>query len=493
MASLDEIREARLKKLGILKAAGMNPYPIETEHDFDLATVRTDFETLAKTGKEVALAGRVMAVRGQGAILFVPLFDGTMQGSPSTFQAVFKKDSMDETSFKLFSDVADIGDIISVKGELFTTQKGENSVLVKSWTMLAKTLRPLPEKWSGLQDVEERFRNRFLDTLMSAEVRERFMIRSRMITAFRSVLDKAGYLEVETPQLQPLAGGTNAAPFKTHHNALDIDLFLRIAPELYLKKLLIGGFPKVYEIGRNFRNEGIDVTHNPEFTMLEFYEAFSTAAKQMDFVEAMIRDVVKSVLNSPVVKSEEGDIDFSKPFNRISYRDLVQKDAGFDPVTVDRATAEAKAKKMGIKVEDGDSKDRIVDNIYKKASRVNIVEPTFITDYPVDMLPLAKKSEKDPSVVDVFQLVVGGMELVKAFSELNDPIDQRERFSKEEDNAKKGDKEAQPNDLEFVEALEYGMPPAGGVGIGMDRLAMLLTGTKNIKEVILFPTMRPRA
>ncbi|MBX4209203.1 lysine--tRNA ligase [Candidatus Parcubacteria bacterium] len=477
MSSIDEIRAARLKKLELLKDAGMNPFPIRSGRGFELAQVKADFEKLSKKG-DITVAGRIMAIRGQGAILFAPLFDGT-----ATFQAVFKKDSIDEKLFKLFADAADIGDIVEVAGELFTTQKGEKSLLAKSWAMLAKSLRPLPEKWSGLQDVEERFRRRYLDTLMSEEIRERFVLRSKTITALRAMLDRAGYLEVETPQLQPLAGGTNALPFKTHHNALDIDLYLRIAPELYLKKLLIGGFPKVYEIGRNFRNEGIDVTHNPEFTMLEFYEAFATAESQMDFVEGMLRSLVGDL----------SSLDFSKKFKRISYRELLKRDAGFDPFTADRKEIEAKAKGLGVKFDAADSKEKIIDNIYKRASRPNIAEPTFVVEYPVDMLPLAKRSERDPNAVDAFQLIAGGMELVKAFSELNDPIDQRDRFTKEEKNAKAGDKEAQPNDLEYVEALEYGMPPAGGVGIGIDRLVMLLSGQRNIKEVILFPTMKPRA
>ncbi|MBI5134136.1 MAG: lysine--tRNA ligase [Candidatus Taylorbacteria bacterium] len=486
MASLEEIRQGRLAKLAILQKAGMNPYPIETPRDLELSELKARFDELSGKG-DVSVAGRVMAIRGQGAILFVPLFDGT-----ATFQAVLKKDSIDAELFKLFSAAADIGDTIGVTGELFVTQKGERSILAKSWRMLSKSLRPLPEKWNGLQDVEERFRKRYLDTVMSDEVRTRFYIRSKTVTVLRSILDRAGYLEVETPQLQPLAGGTNAAPFLTHHNALDIDLYLRIAPELYLKKLLIGGFPKVYEIGRNFRNEGIDVTHNPEFTMLEFYEAFSTAARQMDFVEAMIKELVAAVLGAPLVPSGDSSISLAEPFARITYRDLVKRDAGIDPVSSPKEEVDAKAAKLGIKVDPADSRERIIDNIYKKVSRPSLLAPTFITDYPVGMLPLAKRSEKDPSVVDAFQLVIGGMELVKAFSELNDPIDQRERFKKEEENAKAGDQEAQPNDEEFIEALEYGMPPAGGVGIGIDRLVMLLTDTKNIKEVIFFPTMRPK-
>ncbi len=336
MASLEEIRQARLKKLELLKKAGVNAFPIASDREFSLVEIKSDFDKLekAKTKGGVSCAGRIMAIRGQGAILFVPLFDGT-----ATFQAVFKKDALDEKLFALFVDTADIGDIISVSGELFTTQKGEKSLLVKGWSMLAKSLRPLPEKWSGLQDVEERFRRRYLDTLMSESVRSTFITRSKTITALRTALDEAGYLEVETPQLQPLAGGTNAAPFKTHHKALDIDLYLRIAPELYLKKLLIGGFPKVYEIGRNFRNEGIDVTHNPEFTMLEYYEAFSTAALQMDFTEAMIRGVVQKVLGTTTIiagatdKGEAASIDFAPKFSRISYQELLLKYAKIDPLT----------------------------------------------------------------------------------------------------------------------------------------------------------------
>lgn len=487
MASLEEIRSARLQKIELLKKAGVNPYPSKVPRDMCLRDARANFAAFEKEGKVLSLAGRIMAIRGQGAILFVVLDDGKAK-----LQSVFKKDTLSETLFKLFTDTADIGDFVSVTGTFFKTQKGEESILVTSWTMASKSLLPLPEKWHGLQDVEERFRKRYLDTVMSEEVRGRFITRSRIVTTLRSILDRGGYLEVETPQLQPLAGGTNAAPFLTHHNALDIDLYLRIAPELYLKKLLIGGFPKIYEIGRNFRNEGIDVTHNPEFTMLEFYEAWSDASKQMDFVEAMFKELVSTVIGDNKIDAEGHSIDFSKPFTRITYRDLVKKDAGVDPITADKKEVSKVAEKLGIKIDPADTRERIIDNIYKKVSRPKVVQPTFITEYPIDMLPLAKKSEKDPSVVDVFQLVVGGMELVKAFSELNDPIDQRERFTKEEENAKAGDTEAQPNDIEFVEALEYGMPPAGGVGIGIDRLAMLLTNTRNIKEVIFFPTMKPK-
>ncbi len=485
-SSFDEIRNARLAKLELLQKAGMDAFPIESDKDFDLRDIRADFEKLAPKGP-VSAAGRIMAIRGQGAIMFAPLFDGT-----DTFQAVFKKDNIEANHFKLFTDAVDIGDIISVTGLLELTQKGEKSLFVKSWKMLAKSLRPLPEKWNGLQDVEERFRRRYLDTVMSGEVRERFNVRSKTITALRAILDKDSYMEVETPQLQPLAGGTNAAPFSTHHNALDIDLYLRIAPELYLKKLLIGGFPRVYEIGRNFRNEGIDVTHNPEFTMLEFYAAFSTAKEQMKFVEKMFKALVKKVLGTTVIKSGEGSIDLAPKFARISYKNLLKEHAGINPEVASIEAVREAATKHGVKFDMADSREKVIDNVYKKTCRPKLVNPTFVFDYPINMLPLAKRSEKNDKVVDAFQLIIGGMELVKAFSELNDPIDQKKRFDKEEENAKAGDSEAQPNDLEYVEALEYGCPPAGGVGIGIDRLVMLLTDTRNIKEVIFFPTMKPR-
>ncbi|MFO0718975.1 MAG: lysine--tRNA ligase [Candidatus Paceibacterota bacterium] len=486
MSSFEEIRNNRIQKLEALKAQGINPFPIDSKRDFSLSEVIEKFGTLSKSKKEVSICGRIMSLRPQGALAFFTLDDGTAR-----FQGLIKKGEVSEKDYDLFEKTTDVGDFIEIKGPLFTTARGEKSLQVLGWKMLSKSLRPLPEKWHGLQDADERFRRRYLDTLMSPEVKQRFLLRSQIIREVRTFLDKADFLEVETPMLQPLSGGASAEPFVTHHNALDMDLFLRIAPELYLKKLLIGGFPKVYEINRNFRNEGIDVTHNPEFTMLEFYESFSNKTEQMAFTEKMLKSVVKKIFKKESFEFDGQTIDFSKKFAVISYLDLLKRHALIsNPESITLDEVRLKATQLGVKVAPGDPVQKIIDNIYKKTCRPKIVQPTFIVDYPADYLPLAKKKDDNQALVDVFQLVVAGIEVVKAFSELNDPIDQRSRFEKQEENKKQGDTEAQSTDEEFIEAMEYGMPPAGGVGVGIDRLVMLLTNTKNIKEVILFPTMR---
>ncbi len=488
MASLEEIRAERLKKLELLKQAGKNPYPILSNPDFNIAEVIRDFAELTESGKELSLAGRVMAIRTQGAITFFNFNDGT-----GLFQGLLKSGEIDAPTFDLFKDTVDLGDFILVRGTLFVTKRNEPTIQVKDWTMLAKSLRPLPDKWHGLQDVEERFRRRYLDSLMSGEVKKRFILRSQIITAIRKYLDDAGYLEVETPILQPLAGGANAEPFKTHHNALNIDLYLRIAPELYLKKMLVGGFPKVYELARNFRNEGIDATHNPEFTMLEFYESFSTAKKQMVFVEELVRTVVKNVIGREEIEFDGVVIDFAEKFKTISYTELLARYAFINDLTkITRAEAVLKANQFGVEVDPADVVEKIIDNIYKKICRPKIIQPTFIVDYPVAFSPFAKRKEDNPELIDRFQLLVGGYELVNAFSELNDPLDQRERYLEQDRKKKAGDAEVSSSDEDYLECMEYGMPPAGGVGLGVDRLTMVLTNTKNIKEVIFFPTMRPK-
>ncbi|MDO8510133.1 MAG: lysine--tRNA ligase [bacterium] len=486
MASLEDIRKTRLEKLSLLRKSGMDPYPTSSTPSHTLEEANKKFSLLAKKKGGVTLVGRILSLRPHGALIFFNFNDGT-----GTFQVLFKKDETEQ--FDLFLDVADIGDIVEVKGTLFLTKRKENTIQVKKWRMLAKSLRPLPEKWHGLQDIEERFRRRYLDLLLSGEVKERFHVRSRIITELRAFLDKAGFIEVETPILQHLAGGASALPFKTHHNALDIDLFLRIAPELFLKKLLIGGFKKVYEIGRNFRNEGIDVTHNPEFTMLEYYEAYSDARQQMSFAEKFLKNIVKKIAGKSELVFDEDKIDFSKNFTSITFFDLLKRYAHIErPESITREELSMQAERQGVKVEKGDSIEKIMDSIYKKTCRPKLLQPTIITEYPVNYLPLAKKIAGRPTLVDAFQIVIGGLEIVKAFSELNDPIDQRERFGVQEANLKAGDAEAQRGDEEFLEAMEYGIPPAGGVGIGIDRLVMLLTNQKNIREVILFPTLRPR-
>lgn len=458
MASIDEIREVRLSKLRKLKELGINPYPITSLQDKTLIEVREGFEALSQEGKALHLVGRIMGIRGQGKIIFFDLDDGTAR-----FQGLLKRgEPTEEKLFDLFEECFDIGDFVEVRGTLFLTKQNEPTILVESLKMLSKSLRPLPEKWAGLQDIEERFRKRYLDTLSNEDVKQRFILRSKIVSEIRKILDEVDFLEVETPVLQPLYGGASAEPFTTHHNALDKEFYLRISDELYLKRLLAGGFPKIYEIARDFRNEGIDHTHNPEFTMLEFYEAYSDAEKQRAFVETMIR---RLALLAPECK-----VDFTGPFKVRKYFDVI-KEAGV------KNYEKLSAKEL--------------DDIFKTI-RPNIQEPTFVIDYPVDMLPLTKRKEGEESIVDAFQLYAGGIELVKAFSELNDPLDQRERFESQEKNKEAGDKEAQVLDEDFLEAMEYGIPPAGGVGIGIDRLVMLLTNTDNIKEVILFPTLKPK-
>ncbi len=488
MASLEEIRAERLKKLDLLKSKGMNPYPIATKRSLSIEQVLASFSKLEKAKKKITLAGRIMAIRGQGALVFFNIRDGE-----STIQGLLKRGELAEDILMLFQDAMDIGDFIECTGTLFVTNRKEKTLLVKDWKVLSKSLRPLPDKWHGLQDVEERFRRRYLDTMMSEEVRARFVVRSRVITAIRSFLDDAGYIEVETPLLQALAGGALAQPFRTHHNALDIDLSLRIAPELYLKKLLVGGFPRVYELGRNFRNEGIDMTHNPEFTMLEFYGAYETAATQMVFVEKMIKTVVKQIYKKSLVPFGEGTIDISKKFTVISFFDLFKRYASIeDPEAMSREEWKLVAERNGVRVEPHEGIEKIMDNVYKKTCRPKIVHPTFIIDYPAAFSPFAKRQEKDPTLIDRFQLVIGGIELVNAFSELNDPLDQRARYEEQDKKKKGGEGDISPSDEDYLEAIEYGLSPAGGVGIGIDRLVMFLTNTQNIREVVLFPTMRPK-
>ena len=452
MASLEEIRSARLAKLKVLSELGIDPYPAHTNRDLSINEAIEKFDDLTKGGKSRIIAGRIMSLRIQGKIIFFDLYDGT-----GRFQIFLKKgEPLSEESFELFEKAFDIGDFAEVKGTFFLTKKDEKTMLAEEVRMLAKSLRPLPEKWHGLSDVEERFRKRYLDLLSNPEVKRRFEVRSKVVTEIRKILAGAGYLEVETPALQPLYGGASAEPFVTHHNALHVDLYLRISDELYLKRLLAAGFPKVYEIARDFRNEGIDTTHNPEFTMLEFYEAYSDATKQREFVENIIRRLALLVNSDGVMTFGNEKIDFNKPFKVIKYPE-------------------------------------ISDEEFKKTVKPSLIQPTFLIDYPVDMLPLTKRKEDNPSLADAFQLYAGGLELVKAFSELNDPIDQRARFESQEKSKEGGDKEAQPLDEDFLEAMEYGIPPAGGVGLGIDRLVMLLTDVKNIKEVILFPTLKPKS
>lgn len=502
MSSLEDIRNTRLSKLKKLTEKGFDPFPVGSRQDYENAEVVKNFGKLSGgKKKEISLVGRVMSLRPQGAIIFFHFSDGTekfqalLKKAPSTFakQKLKGQGILSIDDFKLFEETVDIGDFVEVRGSLFLTKRKEKTIEVHSWKILSKGLRPLPEKWHGLQDVEERFRKRYLDTLMNSEVKERFLLRTRLISEVRNFYNNHGFIEVEVPMLQPLAGGANARPFVTHHNALDIDFYLPTAQELYLKELLVGGFTKVYEIGRRFRNEGIDHIHNPEFTMLESNLAYGDALKDRKFIESLFKYIVKKLFNKTKIEYDGKPIDFGKKFAVIKFYDCLKRYALIpEPETITRNDASLKAKQLGVKVEDHESLEKILDNIFKKVARPKLIQPTFVVDHPVAMNPFAKRREDNPKLIDRFQLIVAGVELVNAFSETNNPLEQRQRYLEEDKKGEAGEGEISPSDEAYIEAMEYGMPPNSGIGIGIDRLVMLLTNTKNIKEVILFPTLKPK-
>ncbi len=490
MQSFTEIRRARLQKLEDLKNRGINPYPASSHRTHTIGEVLENFETLAREGKEVVLAGRIRLLREHGKSCFFNFEDFS-----GKIQAYLKIDEVGEEKYRLFLKDFDIGDFIEVRGVLFLTKKGERTLLVKDFRMLAKSLRPLPDKWHGLKDVEERYRKRYLDLLVNPQVREVFLIRSKVIKIIRHFLEKEGFIEVETPVLQPIYGGASARPFITHHNALDIDLYLRIAPELYLKRLIVGGFEKVFEIARNFRNEGIDRQHNPEFTMLEFYWAYADYEDLMRLTERMLQTVLQEVKGGTKIEYEGKELDFTPPLARTSFRDLVLEYTGIDidvADTEEKLLDEIKKKGIELDLEGVVGFGALADELYKRKVRPHLLQPQFVIDYPALMLPLAKRKEDDPRYCASFQLLVMGFEVIKAYNELNDPIDQKERWEEELRLAKKGLEEYQVLDEDFIEALEYGMPPTAGWGMGIDRFVALLTGQHSIKDTILFPTLRPK-
>lgn len=490
----------RRKKLEQIQKLGIEAYPARTGRNLSCAQVKTDFQKLAKAKKNVVLAGRLVLVRGHGGATFVHLNDGT-----DKFQILFRKDVIGEKEYIFFKDLIDIGDFIEAEGVLFTTKTGEPTLEVKKFKLLTKSLLPLPEKWHGLTDIETRFRQRYLDLIANPEVKKIFKKRSLLIKIIREFFDKRGFLEVETPILQSVPGGANARPFITHHNALDIDLYLRIAPELYLKRLIIGGFEKVYEISRCFRNEGIDRAHNPEFTQIEFYQAYADYNDLMKLTEDFMEFVVKKICGKLTIEyngstsssrdktSSPRKINFKPPYPRITYVEALNKFAGIDLEKLKtREMLLTKAKNIGLEVESNWSRGKIIDEIFKELVRPKLINPTFIIDHPIELSPLAKKKIDNPDYVERFQLLVAGMEICNTFSELNDPIDQEKRFREQERARASGEEEAQRLDKDFVEALKYGMPPTAGQGIGIDRLAAILFDVHNIKEVILFPTMKPK-
>lgn len=489
---IEDIRKVKLEKLENIKAKGIDPYPARTERDISVKEAMDRFDDLSSSEKEVVMAGRLMAKREHGGSTFCVLNDGT-----GSVQIYFKQDNLGDESYKFFLENFDIGDFAEAKGVLFITKRGEKTLLVSGFKILTKALLPLPEKWHGLSDVEERYRKRYLDVLMNPEAKEKFIKRSVIIKAMREFLDNEGFLEVETPILQNLAGGALAKPFKTHLNALDMDLYLRIAPELYLKRLIVGGYEKVYEIGRCFRNEGMDATHNPDFTMMECYSAYQDYESFMKMTEKMMQFIVKKTNNDSLefdydFNGEKIKINFAGEYPRMEFTELLKKYAGVDYDALSEEELFQKAKELKVDVSKDANKGKIADEIYKDYARDKIIQPTFVIHHPLELSPLAKQLLNNKSKVERFQLVVAGIELTNSFSELNDPQEQFTRFSEQEKSGKKGDEEAMKMDEDFIEALEYGMPPTAGLGIGVERLAALLTNSHTLREIILFPTMKDK-
>ena len=481
---VNEYKEQRLLNLQQLKELGYNPFGEAFERTGCLSDIRADF----KEGAKVTAAGRLVTVRDMGKSIFADIRDGS-----DRFQIYVQKKQLGDDAFKAFK-LLDIGDIIGVEGELFVTRTEEMTLKVHSWNLLSKSLLPLPEKWHGLKDVEARYRQRYLDLIASQDVRELFNKRIQTIREIRNYLCDYGFQEVETPMMQAQAGGAAAKPFVTHYNALDMEMSLRIAPELYLKRLLVGGFDKVFELNRNFRNEGLSRTHNPEFTMLEIYEAYTDLRGMKKLIEGMITNVAEKVFGGLTVESVESDengekaetLDFTLPWREVTYRDLVKERMGDDWYDLSLEDAKLKAEAEGLSLDPAWGMLMVTHEVYEKLIEKTLIQPTFVTRLPAELVPLAKTCVDDPTVVDVFELVIRGQEVAPAYTEMNDPIEQRKRF------AEQAGEDAEKMDEEFVMALEHGMPPAGGMGVGIDRLVMVLSGAESIRDVILFPQLRPK-
>lgn len=482
---LNEHMQVRLEKLKNLQDKGLNPFGAPFPRSHYTSDILDKFEEL--NGQDVVIAGRIMSKRDMGKAAFAHLQDFYGQ-----IQIYVRMNDVGPEIHEMFTHL-DIGDFIGVKGYVFRTQKGEITVGAKEITLLTKALRPLPEKWHGLKDVELRYRQRYVDMIVNPEVKNVFIMRSRIIQAMRRYLDSRGFLEVETPTMHAIAGGASARPFITHHNALDIDLFMRIALELHLKRLIVGGLEKVYEIGRVFRNEGISTKHNPEFTMMELYQAYADYHDMMNLTEEMIAAIAREVLGTTRIMYQGVEIDLTPPWTRITMVDVVKKYTGIDFLELqnDEEAREA-AGKLGVHVAKDASRGTVINEVFENKVEEQLIQPTFVMDYPLEISPLAKRKEDDPNFTYRFELFIYAREHANAFSELNDPLDQRERFVRQMEQRAKGDDEAQMMDEDFVRALEVGMPPTGGLGIGMDRLIMLLTDSPSIRDVILFPTLRPR-
>ena len=486
MAETNDRREQRLVKLQRLVEAGIEPYPARVPDVIDAADALAAFVEDAEEQATVSVAGRVMSLRIMGKSTFAHLADGS-----GRIQLYLRRDLLGEDNYNAFRRGVDLGDHVSVQGVLFRTRSGEISVQAASWTFLSKTLRPLPEKWHGLKDVELRYRQRYLDLIANQSTRDVFVARSKIVSAIRRYLDEQGFLEVETPVLQPLYGGAAARPFITHHNTLDRDLYLRIADELYLKRLIIGGIDRVYEIAHNFRNEGIDTQHNPEFTELELYQAYGDYDTMMRHVEAIYAAVAQELTGSTIIRYGEHSIDLTPPWRRVTMRDAILEASGLDIAALgDYESLFAAAQAKNVEIEPQPSWGKLVEELFELFVEPTLIQPTFLLDFPIDISPLAKKKPGNPRFVERFEFFIAGMESGNAFTELNDPIDQRQRFEGQIEAQNKGDDEAHPLDEDFLLAMEHGMPPTGGLGIGIDRMIMLFTDQSSIREVIFFPQLR---
>jgi lysyl-tRNA synthetase class 2 len=487
-----DLLKVRRDKIEALTASGVEAYPNDAKvthlsAELHAAFGQMDNEALEKVTERFAIAGRVMAIRNFGKGAFIAI-----QDRKGRIQAFIRKDRLGDELFALFKTI-DVGDIVHLAGRVIKTRTGELTVEAESLRLLTKCLRPLPEKWHGLTDVEIRYRQRYLDLVVNPKVKDVFEARSRIIRFIRTFLHDRDFLEVETPMMQPMAGGAMAKPFKTHHNALGQDLYLRIAPELYLKRLVVGGMERVFELNRNFRNEGVSTLHNPEFTMIEFYMAYATYEDLMTLTEEMITSLVRDLFGTLKIAYQGTELDFTPPWRRVSVREALVRYAGLDPASLeDRDKALREAAKRGLLFEDREPLGKILMAIFDETVEEKLIQPTFVTGYPLEVSPLSRKNTQNPEIVDRFELYIHGREIANAFSELNDPADQKNRFLMQLEQREAGDEEAHGMDEDYIRALEYGMPPTAGEGIGIDRLVMLLTDSPSIRDVILFPHLRRR-
>ncbi len=494
MEEESELLKKRREKADLLKNAGIDLYPNDIHISSNTKTIREQYEHLSAEELEnieqrFSVAGRIMAIRDFGKGAFI-----SIQDRYGRIQAFIRKNVLGEQGFWLFKKL-DVGDIVWIAGRIFKTKTQELSIDVEQngLRLVAKSLLPLPEKWHGLTDIETRYRQRHLDLIVNPEARRVFQQRSRIISLVRRFMEEREFLEVETPMMQPKAGGAAARPFRTHHNALGINLFMRIAPELYLKRLITGGLERVFEINRNFRNEGISSFHNPEFTMMEFYQAYSTFEELMTMTEELFGFIAINLFSTLQISYQGNPIDLTPPWKRITVHDALTEIGGVDPgILADPRLMFDYATKLGLDVKKGEPPGKVMMAVFDETVERKLVQPIFVTHYPVDVSPLARRNEKDPSVVDRFELYIAGREMANAFSELNDPADQRERFAQQIKERQAGDLEAHEMDEDYIRSLEYGMPPTAGEGIGIDRLVMLLTDSASIRDVILFPLLRPR-